>query len=222
MPASLTVTSVAVVRAPAFSVAVTVTVVAPAFSATLAGFTPSVNPVEAVSSSVIVSSAVPAVRPAALPLSSTVSSPSAVLSLVGVNGKVAVPLVWLAAIVRVKLPTAAKSAAAADPPVTLLTVTEVAVVRAPAFSVAVTVTVVAPASSATLAGSRLRASAVEAVSSSVIVSVAVPAVRLVALPVSTTVSAPSAVLSLVGVNGKVPVPLACSAKIVSVKVLTAA
>ena len=94
--------------------------------------------------------------------------------------------------------------------------------RAPAFSVAVTVTVAAPPPSATLAGSRLSATAVDAVSLSVIVSVASPPVRSVALALSTTVSAPSAALSSVDVNVSVAVPLVWLAAIVTVKSFTAA
>ena len=56
-----------------------------------------------VSSSVIVSVAVPGSRPVALPLSTTVSLGSASVSFVGVKLNVAVPLVACAAIVTVKL-----------------------------------------------------------------------------------------------------------------------
>ena len=93
--------------------------------------------------------------------------------------------------------------------------------RAPAFSVAVTVTVAAPPPSATLAGSRLSATAVDAVSLSVIVSVAVAPVRSVALARRISVSGPSAALSSVGVNVSVAVPLVSLAAIVTVNWLTA-
>ena len=78
----------------------------------------------------------------------------------------------------------------------------------------------APPPSATLSGLTLSAIAVE-VSSSVIVRVAVPAVRPGALAVSTTVSELSATLSLVGMNVNVPVPLVSVAAIVKVKLLIA-
>ena len=101
-PVRLTVTSVAAGRVPASSAAVTVTVVAPAVSATLAGLTLSRIAVGCESSSAIVSVAVSPVRPVALPLRITVSAPSAALSSVGVNVKFAVPLVWLAGMATVK------------------------------------------------------------------------------------------------------------------------
>ena len=72
-PVLLTVTVVAVGRGELFSEAVTVTAVAAALSPTAAGFSDSVTAVGAVSSSVIVSVAVSAVRPVALPVRMTVS-----------------------------------------------------------------------------------------------------------------------------------------------------
>ena len=106
------------------------------------------------------------------------------------------------------------------PPV-LLTVTVVAVGSGELFSEAVTVTVVAVALSPTAIGLSDRVTAVGAVSSSVMVSVAVPAVRPVALPVRITVWSPSARLSPLGSNDSVAVPLVCSAGIVTVKALIA-
>ena len=106
------------------------------------------------------------------------------------------------------------------PPV-LLTVTVVAVGRGELFSEAVTVTAVAAALSPTAAGFSDSVTAVGAVSSSVIVSVAVSAVRPVALPVRMTVSLPSYRPSPVGSNDSVAVPLVCPSWIVTVKALIA-
>ena len=106
------------------------------------------------------------------------------------------------------------------PPV-LLTVTVVAVGRGELFSEAVTVTAVAAALSPTAAGFSESVIAVGAGSSSVIVSVAVSAVRPVALPVRMTVSLPSYRPSPVGSNDSVAVPLVCSAGIVITKSVTA-
>ena len=102
-------TSVAVSRVPASSLAVSVTVRAPPFSDTRAGRALSAIAVDAVSSSRIVSVALPSARPVpdALALSTTVSSPSATLSSVGVKASVRVRLVWLAGMVSVKPLTAA-------------------------------------------------------------------------------------------------------------------
>ena len=109
----------------------------------------------------------------------------------------------------------------AVPPV-LLTVTVVAVGRGELFSEAVTVTAVADALSPTAVGFSDRVTAVGAASSSVMVSVAVPAVSPVALPVRITVSSPSARLSPLGSKDSCAVPVSCSAGIVTVKALTAA
>ena len=92
----------------------------------------------------------------------------------------------------------------------------------PRLSAAVTVTVADPASSATLSGSRLSVIAVGTDSSSLIVSVAVPAVSPDALALSTTVSSPSSSLSSSGVKVKLAVPLAWRSGIVSARLLTAA
>ena len=73
-PVLVTVTVVAVGSGELFSEAVTVTVVAVALSPTAAGFSDRVTAVGAVSSSVMVSVAVPAVNPVAVPVRMTVSS----------------------------------------------------------------------------------------------------------------------------------------------------
>ena len=61
-----------------------------------------------------------------------------------------------------------------------------------------------------------------AVSSSVSVTCALVTVKSAAVPVTSIVSPPSAMLSFVGVSVKVPVPLAVSFGIVTVKSETAA
>ena len=97
------VTAVATVRTAASSVPVTVSSVAPAFSATVSGVTESVTIVEGLSSSLMVTVAGLTVRapPVAAPPTLTVSSGSSTRSFTGVRVRVAVPLVWAAAMVRV-------------------------------------------------------------------------------------------------------------------------
>ena len=110
----------------------------------------------------------------------------------------------------------------AVPPVTL-TVTVVAAGSGEPFSEAVTVTAVAAAVlSPTAVGFSDSITAVGAVSSSVIVSVAAPASSPATLPVRITVSLPSYRPSPVGSNDSVAVPLVCPSWIVTVKSLTAA
>ena len=89
-------------------------------------------------------------------------------------------------------------------------------------SVAVTVTVVASSSSPTEVGDTVSVIAVGAVSSSVRVTCALVTVNPVAVPVTSMVSSPSAMASWVGVRVNVPVPLAVSWGIVTVKADTAA
>ena len=89
-------------------------------------------------------------------------------------------------------------------------------------SVAVTVTVVVPSSSSTEVGETVSVIDAGAVSSSVRVISALVTVKPVALPVTSIVSSPSAMVSFVGVSVKVPVPLADSFGIVTVKSETAA
>ena len=84
----------------------TVTVVAPALSATLSGFAVRVRAVGAASSSVIVISSSVTVRPAEVPETWIVSFPSTSASLAGVSVKLPVPLASPAAIVIVKFDTA--------------------------------------------------------------------------------------------------------------------
>ena len=84
----------------------TVTLVAAEPSPTEIGLSDSVTAVGAASLSVIVRVAVPDPRPVAVPVNSTVSSPSAKLSSAGSKLSVAVPLVALAAIVTLKPLTA--------------------------------------------------------------------------------------------------------------------
>ena len=180
MPAATdTVTVVAVFRAPAFSIAVTVTGVpeTPTPSDTAAGFTDSAIEDDAASLSAIVTvgNGVATVRPdaAVVPLTVTVSFPSVTSSSTGISVNVASPLVASAGIVSGKSVTAAKSSADAVPAATEI-VTSVSVVRAPAFSIAVTVTVSpeAPTPSDTSDGFTDSAIVSEAVSSSVSISVA--------------------------------------------------
>ena len=88
-------------------------------------------------------------------------------------------------------------------------------------SVAVTVTVVAPSSSDTAVGDTVSVIDPGAVSSSVRVSSALVTVKSVALPVTSIVSSPSAMSSWVGVRVNVPLALAVSFGIVTVKSETA-
>ena len=107
-PPTDTVTAVAV-RSVALppSVAVTVTVVPDADSDTEVGDTVSVIDADAVSSSVSVICALVTVNPSAAPVTSIVSSPSAMASWVGVSVNVPVPLADSLGIVTVKSDTAA-------------------------------------------------------------------------------------------------------------------
>ena len=107
-PPTETVTVVAVrsVALPS-SVAVTVTVVSEADSDTEAGDAVNVIAFGAVSSSVSVTCALVTVKPSAAPSTSIVSSPSAIVSWVGVSVKVPVPLALCAGIVTVKSETSA-------------------------------------------------------------------------------------------------------------------
>ena len=82
-------------------------------------------------------------------------------------------------------------------------------------------TAVAVALSPTTFGFNDSVTAVGAASSSVIVSVAVPEVSPVAVPVRITVSSPSARLSPLGSKDSCAVPLVCSAGIVITKSVTA-
>ena len=106
-PPTDTVTSVALdsVTLPP-SVAVTVTSVAESSSATELGAVVSAIVPGAVSSSVSVISALVTVKSLAVPVTSIVSSPSEMLSWVGVSMNVPVPLDSVAAMVSVKLSTA--------------------------------------------------------------------------------------------------------------------
>ena len=106
-PPTDTVTSVALasVTLPP-SVAITVTSVSEASSLTDVGSVVSAIVPGAVSSSVRVISALVTVMPPALPVTSIVSSPSEMLSWVGVSMNVPVPLDSVAAMVSVKSATA--------------------------------------------------------------------------------------------------------------------
>ena len=223
MPLSTdTVTGVALVDAPPFRVPVTVTVVEPAPSETLVGSTDSVTLFDAVSLSVIVSVAESTARSFVLPLTASVSAPSATLSSVGINAKVCVSSVRLAGMVNMKSLTVAKSVPAVAVPLSTDTVTDVALVCAPPSSVPVTVTVVEPAPSETLVGSTDSVTFVDAVSLSVMVSVAESTFRSFVLPLTASVSAPSATLSSVGINAKVCVSSVRLAGMVNMKSLTVA
>ena len=221
-PVLLTVTVVAVGRGELFSEAVTVMSVSAADSPTELGFSASVTAVGAGSSSVMVSVAVPAVSPVVeLPVRMTVSSPSARLSGLGSKDSVAVPLVCPEGIVTMKSLTGGWSVPGVAVPPVLLTVTVVAVGRGELFREAVTAIAVAAALSPMAVGFRERVIAVGAGSSSVIVSVAVPAASPPAMPVRITVSSPSARVSPVGSKDSVAVPVSCSAGIVTMKMLIA-
>ena len=97
------VTSVATVRAETSSVPVTVSSVAPSSSPTVSGVTESVTIVEGLSSSVMVTVVGVTVRtpPVTVPPTLTVSSGSSTWSFTGVRVRVAMPLVRVAAMVRV-------------------------------------------------------------------------------------------------------------------------
>ena len=103
----------------------------------------------------------------------------------------------------------------------MLTVTAVAIGSGEPFSEAVTVTVVAAADSPTVLGFKDSITAVGAASSSVMVSVAVPAVSPVTLAVRIIVSSPSARPSPVGSKDSVAVALVCPDGTVTVKSLIA-
>ena len=115
-----------------------------------------------VSSSVMVTLVSLTVSPAVVPLTLTVSLFSSTLSSTGVNVKVPVPLICLAVIVMLKSSTAPKSVLAAVLADTL-TVTATSDVSGALLSIAVTVTVVAPALSDTDEGDTLNAIPVEVV-----------------------------------------------------------
>ena len=217
-----TVTAVALVDAPPSRVPVTVTVVEPAPSETLVGSTERVTFVDIVSLSLIVRVAESTFSPFAVPLTVSVSAPSAMSSSVGINAKVCVPSVWLAGMVSVKLLTVSKSAPAMAVPLSTDTVTGVALARAPSSRVPVTVTVVEPAPSETAVGFTDRVTLVDAVSSSVMVIVAESTASPVALPVTDRVSSVSSTSSFVGIRSNVVVPRVSLAGMVSVKSLTVA
>ena len=170
----------------------------------------------------IVTVAESTLRSVVVPLTTTVSAPSASSSLVGTRLKVALPFIALALIVRSKLVTVAKSVpAVALPLLPTDTSTTVFVVSAAPSSVPVTVTCVDPSPSSTVAGSTDRITFVGVASSSVIVTVAASTSRPVALPLTVTVSDPSATSSSVGSRSKVAVPSVASASMSSVKLPTA-
>ena len=106
-----------------------------------------------------------------VPLTCRVSSPSAITSLTGVSEKVFCPLGWLAGMEMEKFPTAPKSSPTVAVSPATVTLTRVSDTREPAFSIAVTVTVCWPPCSVTRVGFRLSAMLLEAVSSSLRVSV---------------------------------------------------
>ncbi len=94
-------------NASSSSVPITVTTALSAFSATEVGFTDSVTPVEAVSSSSIVTVVPVTVRSVEVPDTDSVSSPSARTSSVGFSVNVAVSAVLPATIVSVTSDTVA-------------------------------------------------------------------------------------------------------------------
>ena len=160
-PATVTFTGVASVPALPSRVAVTVTVVEPAPSATLSGLTLSVTFSDAESSSVSSSVAGITVKPVAVPFTLRVSFPSASVSFSGRIVNVLVPLRSLALIVKVNPVTGRKSSSTVAESPTTVTLTRVSDVPAPSFSAAVTVTVADPASSRTLAGLTLSVTSVD-------------------------------------------------------------
>ena len=102
--------------------------------------------------------------------------------------------------------------------------TDVGPSRAAPSRIAVTVTSVAPASSATTGGQAASATNVESDSSSAIASKAYPTPRPDAAvePTTDSVSGPSTVVSSFGVNVKVPLALVAFAAIVSTTSATVA
>ena len=178
---------------------VAVTVLVPPFSEIEAGVSTSVT-VGVASLSAIVTvgaTAGPTVRPGAVvvPVTPTVSPASSVSSSTGASVNIAVALLSPAGIVTSKGGTAVKSPAVAVTPATV-TFTTVASGRAALFSVAVTVTLrafpVAP--SGMLAGETDSVTSVDAVSSSVMVSVCAAGCTifrsLVAVPETVTLLSP--------------------------------
>ena len=138
LPATLTTTVLAVANlVPPFTVAVTVTVFAPPFSATVVRSTMllesdasvrlNVIAVGAASSSVRLNVSEVTVTPDKAPLTVTVSLVSSTTSLVGVNTNVADPDAASAAMVMLKFDTAAKSTAVTTPLPATLTTTVLAV-----------------------------------------------------------------------------------------------
>ena len=165
LPDTVTVIVVSSVRAPASRVAITAMSVAPSLSDTRGGCTVSAM-LEDVASSSVSSTSVPFTVMNDVPVTDNVSSSSSTSSLIGVSVKVAVPLLWSAAIVIVKSCTSAKSTAPALPLPATLTVISVASVRALPSRVAVTSMSVAPSSSETRAGDAVSVIWVDATSSS--------------------------------------------------------
>ena len=160
LPATDTVTVVAVWRAAPFSDAVTLTPTAPPSSDTSEGDAESTMPLDAISSSVSVTEVFVTGR-SELPSTVSVSLLSATSSSSGVRVNVQRPLVAPAAIMIFKSRTDAKSTASGSPLPVTSTVTVVGTVRAPASRVAVTSIGVAPAPSDTVDGTADRTISVE-------------------------------------------------------------
>ena len=230
-------TSVAVAKVgePAGKAAVTVTVTEPASSAT-SDWSPVVSPsvstvrmiLEGLASlSAMDRAALVKEKPAAAPDTVTVSVPSpATVSLVGVKVNVPIPLVAPAAMETLKELTAPKSVPEVAVEPATDTVATVAVVNTgdPAGKEAVTSMEVAPSSSPTLAGLRVRMMLVGAASLSAMVrAVPLTAVKPAAVVVPDTVrlSETSTMLSSATVKVKVPVAEAAPAGMVMLKEGTA-
>ena len=201
LPVTVTLTTVgATMRDPAFSIAVTVTVCWPPCSVTRVGLSVSSTSVERVSSSLRVSVA-GVTGNGEVPLTRRVSSPSTITSLTGVSEKVFCPLGWVAGMVTLKEGIAAKSFSRAAVMLVTVTLTRVSDTRGAAFSIAVTVTVCWPPCSVTRMGFSVSSILVEAVSSSLRVSVA-GVTGNGEVPLTCRVSSPSTITSLTGVSEK--------------------
>ena len=218
---TVTVTSVEEVPALSFSAAVTVTVVFPASSRTLSGFTLNITRVDGSSLSDSSSVAGVTARVPADPSTVRVSSPSATSSSSGVSPNVPVPLVLPASIVTTTGSTEEKSVPSVAVSPDTVTFTSVAAVPAFPFRVAVTVTDVAPAPSPTLVGLTLNdndsaAKSLSVSSKEVGFTVSPPA----SVPLTVSVSGPSATSSSSGVRLNVPEPLVLPASILTMNGFT--
>ena len=214
------VTVVGSVRAPASSVAVTPTGVAPSPSDNRGGCAVRAM-LDDVASSSASSTSAPVTGRTDVPVTNSISSDSSTSSSVGVSVKVPVPRLSPAAMVMVNEGTGSKSTASAFPVPATATVTVVASVRALASSVAVTRTALAPPSSAIRRGLAESSMAAEGWSSSASSTVSAVTGRT-EVPSTDSISSCSSTSSSSGVSVNVPVPLVSPAEIVMVKSSTSA